>query len=210
MSEEIRGRILGAASRVYSQYGFRGATTRLIAAEAGVNEVTLFRTFGSKAQLLQAMLSSHTTATAVPVIVDTGDPRSALLEWCRSVLQHLRTHAHIIRKTIAEAEERPDAACAACEGSNSAGASLVVYLERLREDGLVDAEADVETAVSMFMSALFGDALYRDIMPQAFLGSADEAATRYVETFMRAVGLRATSLPDRSRQRVAGSRRRSR
>jgi len=69
MSEEIRSRILAAASRVYSQYGFRGATTRLIAAEAGVNEVTLFRTFGSKAQLLQAMLSSHTTATSVPVIV---------------------------------------------------------------------------------------------------------------------------------------------
>jgi hypothetical protein len=71
-------------------------------------------------------------------------------------------------------------------------------------------DTDVETAVSMIMSAMFGDALYRDIMPQAFPGSADEAATRYVETFMRAVGLRATSLPDRSRQRVAGSRRRSR
>src|SRR3954463_4818279 len=92
-----RERILEAATRVYSKYGFRGATTRLIAAEAGVNEVTLFRTFGSKAQLLQAMLSSHTTATSVPVIAETGDARSALLDWCRSVLEHLRTHAHIIR-----------------------------------------------------------------------------------------------------------------
>jgi len=210
MSEEIRSRILAAAARVYSQYGFRGATTRLIAAEAGVNEVTLFRTFGSKAQLLQAMLSSHTTATSVPVIVDMTDPRSAMIEWCKAVLDHLRSHAHIIRKTIAEAEERPDAACAACEGPNSAGASLVLYVERLREEGLAEGDADIETAVSMFMSAMFGDALYRDIMPQAFPGSADEAATRYVETFMRAAGLRAASLPDRSRQRVAGARRRSR
>ena len=51
MTPEIQNRILAAAARVYAQYGFRGATTRLIANEAGVNEVTLFRTFGSKAEL---------------------------------------------------------------------------------------------------------------------------------------------------------------
>ena len=66
MAPEIRSRILAAAAHVYAQYGFRGATTRLIANEAGVNEVTLFRTFGSKAELLQAMLQSQVTATAAP------------------------------------------------------------------------------------------------------------------------------------------------
>ena len=44
---EIRDRILEAAKRVYAKHGFRGATTRLIAIEADVNEVTIFRTFGS-------------------------------------------------------------------------------------------------------------------------------------------------------------------
>ena len=210
MSEEIRQRILSAAARVYAQYGFRGATTRLIAAEAGVNEVTLFRTFGSKAELLQAMLMTHVSATSVPVITDTNDPERAITEWCSSVLDYLRTHAHIIRKTIAEAEERPDAACAACEGPNSAGASLVVYVERLRDEGLADADADIEIAVSMFMSAMFGDALYRDVMPESFPQPVDEAAAKYARTFMRAAGLRAT-VPDRSRERkVAGSRRRTR
>ena len=51
-----RERILEAAGRVYAKHGFRGATTRLIANEAGVNEVTLFRTFGSKSALLEAVL----------------------------------------------------------------------------------------------------------------------------------------------------------
>ena len=54
-----RERILEAAGRVYSKHGFRGATTRLIAAEAGVNEVTLFRTFGSKGALLEAVLEAN-------------------------------------------------------------------------------------------------------------------------------------------------------
>ncbi|HEU4994802.1 MAG TPA: helix-turn-helix domain-containing protein [Gemmatimonadaceae bacterium] len=210
MSEEIRNRILGAAARVYAQYGFRGATTRLIAAEADVNEVTLFRTFGSKAELLQAMLASHVSATSIPVILDDGgDPERAMTDWCATLLEYLRTHAHIIRKTMAEAEERPDAACASCEGPNSAAESLMLYLERLRQNGLVDGDADTETAVSMLMSALFGDALYREIIPDAFPQPVEAAPAKYVQTFVRAVGLRATALPARSRQRrVAGTRRR--
>jgi len=211
MSEEIRNRILAAAARVYAQHGFRGATTRLIAAEADVNEVTLFRTFGSKAELLESMLQSHVTATAVPVIVDDGgDPERALVDWCTTVLEYLRGHAHLIRKTIAEAEERPDAACAACEGPNSAAASLVLYVERLREAGQADADVDLHTAVSMLMSTLFGDALYRDVMPEAF-PTVEAASQKYVNIFMRAVGLRASPVRDRSPQpRVAGTRRSTR
>jgi len=211
MSDEIRNRILAAAARVYSQYGFRGATTRLIATEAGVNEVTLFRTFGSKADLLEAMLASRVTANSAPTITgDLSDPAAEITAWCGTLLDQLRGHAHIIRKTIAEAEERPDAACAACEGSNTASESLVLYVERLRTAGLADSEADSATAVSMFMSAMFGDALYRDIIPRAFPSPVKEAPAKYVQTFLRAVGVRA-SLPVRSRQvKVAGTRRRTR
>ena len=56
---DTRERILGGRKKVYAQHGFRGATTRLIAIEAGVNEVSLFRTFGSKAALFEAMMQSH-------------------------------------------------------------------------------------------------------------------------------------------------------
>jgi len=211
MSDDIKNRILAAAARVYSQYGFRGATTRLIATEAGVNEVTLFRTFGSKADLLEAMLASKVTANSAPTITgDLSDPSAEITAWCGTLLTHLRGHAHIIRKTIAEAEERPDAACAACEGSNAASESLFLYVERLRIAGLADPEADAGTAVSMFMSAMFGDSLYRDIIPRAFPQPVDEAPAKYVQTFLRAVGVSA-SLPVRSRQaKVVGTRRRSR
>lgn len=210
MTPEIRNRILAAAARVYAQYGFRGATTRLIANEAGVNEVTLFRTFGSKAELLEAMLQSQVTSTAAPLIDQASDdPERALVDWCAQTMAYLRGHAHLIRKTIAEAEERPDAACAACAGPNVAGDSLAQYVERLKANGLADADADVETAVSMFMSAMFGDALYRDIMPESFVQPAQDAPARYVHTFLRAVGARTSSLPNRSRAaRVAGARRR--
>jgi AcrR family transcriptional regulator len=212
MTPEIKNRILSAAARVYSQHGFRGATTRLIATEAGVNEVTLFRTFGSKAELLQAMLQSQVTLHAAPMLSDDiSDPQSTLTDWCASLIEYVREHAHMIRKTIAEAEERPDAACAACEGPSTAGVSLTIYIERLVESGAAEEGVDIHTAVSMFMSAIFGDALYRDVMPKSFPQPLQQAAGKYVATFLRAVGYRAASLPVRSRPaRVANARRRSR
>ena len=212
MTPEIKNRILAAAARVYSQYGFRGATTRLIATEAGVNEVTLFRTFGSKAELLQAMLQSQVASHAAPMLPDDlSDPQAVLTDWCASLIEYVREHAHLIRKTIAEAEERPDAACAACEGPSTAGGSLALYVERLVESGAADRDTDIHTAVSMFMSAIFGDALYRDVMPKNFPQPLQNAAAKYVDTFLRAVGYRASTLPLRSRTaRLVNSRRRSR
>ena len=77
-----RERILEAAARVYAKHGFRGATTRLIAAEAGVNEVTLFRTFGSKGALLEAVLEENDTGDEVSPLPDPPiDPERELTEW---------------------------------------------------------------------------------------------------------------------------------
>ena len=49
-------RILAAAAQIFAEQGYIRATTRAIAAAAGVNEVTLFRHFGSKKNLAQAAI----------------------------------------------------------------------------------------------------------------------------------------------------------
>ncbi len=49
-------KILDAALRVFASEGYEGATTRRIAQEANVNEVTLFRKFQSKENLLREVL----------------------------------------------------------------------------------------------------------------------------------------------------------
>jgi len=53
--EETRARILAAARELFERNGTRGTTTREVAERAGVNEATLFRHFGSKSALLEAM-----------------------------------------------------------------------------------------------------------------------------------------------------------
>src|SRR5215471_6708076 len=163
---DTRERILHAAARVYAQHGFRGATTRLIAIEAGVNEVSLFRTFGSKAALFEAMMQAHAAALPVPTLPDVpGDARSELTAWCAAVLAHMRQWRSIIRKSFGEMEERPEAATVMCEGPNCAAAALGAYVTRLQAAGVADETADIPTAVSMFISSMFGDAISRDVLP---------------------------------------------
>lgn len=64
-----REKILDAALRLFSEKGYLGATTREIAQEAGVAEVTLFRHFSSKEVLFEAVLSTHTFLPALKEII---------------------------------------------------------------------------------------------------------------------------------------------
>jgi AcrR family transcriptional regulator len=187
---DIRERILQAAARVYAQHGFRGATTRLIAIEAGVNEVSLFRTFGSKAALFEAMMQSHSASLPVPELPERPlDPQAELTPWCASLLAHMREWRSIIRKSFGELEERPEAANVMCEGPHSAAVSLTGYVSRLQAVGLAEDAADVSTAVSMFISSMFGDAVGRDVLPpDAFPQPVEDAPAKYVNVFLRAVG----------------------
>ena len=56
MSNDVREKIITAAMTAYAESGFQGATTRRVAEIAGVNEVTIFRNFGSKAALMDEAL----------------------------------------------------------------------------------------------------------------------------------------------------------
>ena len=203
---DSRDRILEAAARVYAQHGFRGATTRLIAQEAGVNEVTLFRLFGSKAQLFDELLHKQLHASTVPLLPDEpGDVEAELTDWCAVLLSQMRASRSFLRKMIGETEERPDAARSACIGPHYAAESLERYVQRLRARGLADGDADYRTAISMFMSALFGDVMVRDTIEEHFFPEpVDDAPARYVMAFLRAAGV--TLSPTSSARNSNGSR----
>lgn len=213
---ENRCRILAAAARVYAALGFRGATTRRIADEAGVNEVTLFRTFGSKEALIAEALRQHAASqpAAHHLPGEPVDPERELLAWAEAQLAELRASRSLIRKALGEAEERPEMAPCVAAGWTAADLELRRYLQRLGERGLVDwahATADapagggaraaleradaaaesIAAAGAMLMAALFSDAIGRDTMPDMFPQPADRAPALYVRLFLRAVGCRA-------------------
>jgi AcrR family transcriptional regulator len=54
--DERREQILQIAIKLFSQNGFRGTSTKKIAAEAGISEAMVFRHFASKDELYRAIL----------------------------------------------------------------------------------------------------------------------------------------------------------
>lgn len=201
MIDDHRNRILLAAARVYAQHGWRGATTRRIAEEAGVNEVTIFRQFGSKDALLDiAMRECSRVDAQASLPREPVHPEHELTTWAKAHYDGICGMRAIIRQMISDAGERPDAKACAKHGPSSALAQLREYVVRMRRDGWISeadsvSAAEVGTAVSMLMGALFNDAMNRDMMPELFPQPPVETLRAYVRVFLRGIGARQEPTP---------------
>ncbi|MCA0374146.1 MAG: TetR/AcrR family transcriptional regulator [Gemmatimonadetes bacterium] len=200
MIDDHRHRILHAAARVYAQHGWRGATTRRIAEEAGVNEVTLFRQFGSKDALLDLMLQEAGRIDAAATLPrDPEDPEAELLRWLSAHHRTLRSIRTLMQQMMSDALERPDAAMCASQGPSVAAAALREYVVQLRRRGLLlqpelVSPTEVGAAVTMLMGALFSDAIHRDLMPDMFAQSVEDSLRAYVRIFLRGLGVPPTTV----------------
>jgi AcrR family transcriptional regulator len=203
--ESSRMKILDAAQRVYAEHGFRGATTRRIAETAGVNEVTLFRIFGSKDALLEEADRPNATRREVAVLTtDPVDPEAELTAWIGAQLNFLRERRALIRKTMSEIEVRPNFIDCVREGPQCAHRELSRYLAALVDRGWIGAD-DLGAAMAMLMGAIFGDAMGREIIPENYPQPIAAAPGSYARVFLRAVGLRPQSTPAAARKPAAAS-----
>ena len=196
-----RDRILQAAATVYAECGFRGATTRRIASAAGVNEVTLFRIFGSKSALLDEVLQAGSSQIPVTRLPETPiDPARELTRWCAAHLAHLRAGRSLIKKVMSELEERPELTPCAGMGPTCAAAELRAYLGRLRRAGIAPTGVDATAAVAMLLGTLFADAMGRDVWPNVFPQPAEAAPRQYARLFLRAIGVADARRPEEELQ----------
>src|SRR5271155_1461500 len=112
-TQPTRQRLLDAAFRVCSERGLHAATTREIADVADVNEVTLFRHFGSKEKLIAALFE-RSVAAQVESFRTTGpdghDLRADLTRYAQRMNQLLFDHEALIRTMIAESRRYPEQA----------------------------------------------------------------------------------------------------
>jgi AcrR family transcriptional regulator len=186
---ERRTELLRAAARVYAKYGYRGSTTRRIADEAGVNEVTIFRQFGSKDALIHEAIATCGGSEELPDLpVVPSDPQAELTAWSDAVMRQLREMRELIRRCISERDEHPHLHNSSNSTAPRASAQLRGYLQRMRDAGIGDPDFDVKGAAAMLMGSLFADAMGRDAMPDVFPSTPMGVTAVYTRLVLRAIG----------------------
>ena len=186
----VRDQLLEAAALLYAETGYRGATTRRIAMQAGVNEITLFRHFGSKDALMREAIARAGSPPVHEMLPENPrDPFREVRDWAKAHIAELRERRSLIRTCMAETEEHPGISSAQTSSPAIAAQALCNYLRRLREAGLAKAQFDEAAASAMLMGALFADAMGRDIMPDLYRNDPEGAVDQYVQLFLRGLGV---------------------
>jgi AcrR family transcriptional regulator len=151
-------RILAAAELVFSRDGFQGATTRRIAREAGVNEVTLFRHFNTREQLLRATLEYGCEAFDVlvePEEICRGELLGGLEGYIRDIYSVVQQREAIVRAFTVEARLLPESIRRSLqEFMLTRKARFVALLQRAQQGGFVRKEVDVSAAADFIRDAI--------------------------------------------------------
>ncbi len=101
-AERNREKVLCAAARLFAEHGVENVSMDAIAAAAGVGKGTLFRRFGDRAGLAQALLQEQTSALQEAMIRGPAPlgpgapPRERLKAMARAQLALMEEHAELI------------------------------------------------------------------------------------------------------------------
>lgn len=201
MSNDVRKKIIAAAMTAYAESGFQGATTRRVAEIAGVNEVTIFRNFGSKAALMDEALFRRVAELKIvdpPLPLSPVDPLEELTNWCGQFLRQMRGSRDLLRKAMGAAEARFHERANGFEPTRCADREVHEYVQALARDGWVgaalldhpDSEELLTAAQTMLIGALWGDAMVRELKDDPDIWVPEtRAARRYVQVFLRALAV---------------------
>ncbi|MEH2140103.1 TetR/AcrR family transcriptional regulator [Nostoc sp.] len=188
---QTRARLIKAATKVFATAGLTGATTREIARVAAVNEVTLFRHFQNKEQLLAAVITEAIALQSQALVHDdnwTQNLHVDLKNYARLCNQMIEEHEDLIRTFIGEAKRHPQAArLILYETDKSLRQQLVVYLQKSQDRGAVSSDIDLKASVDSFMGMLLHGILRFSDIPTTLDYSRECYMETCVNLFVRGI-----------------------
>ncbi|HSY52993.1 MAG TPA: TetR/AcrR family transcriptional regulator [Opitutaceae bacterium] len=163
---DARQRLLAAAVRVFTRDGLNGATTRAIAREAAVNEVTLFRLFRSKERLLAAVVGdtfgqgNPLALAALPAF--TGNLRADLVIYARHYERVLVKNFPLVRTFVGEIQRHHGFEQQVLKGIfRPLRAGLIQRLDDAKTRGELRRGIDTTILADLFTGMLFTGVLRR-------------------------------------------------
>jgi AcrR family transcriptional regulator len=160
-----RQRLIDAALELFSAHGVTETTTKQIAELAEVNEVTLFRQFGSKHGLLLAVIEEASIftdlgRTLVQQPHQVSSMQQALKEYATSCLQALEKIPAVVRSVIGEAGQYPSENREALgRGFTQANRYAAEYFASVINSGQLHSYLSAEKLASLLNDMLLGYAV---------------------------------------------------
>ncbi len=177
---DTKKRIIISALDLFSSKGFASTTTREIAAAAGVNELTLFRNFGSKDGLLESAIESTLNvegiASDIPPI--SGDPEEDLFILVEFLRENIRKRRNLYRLMFRD-YSNPIVERNLKEVPGRIKKLLVGRVKQILRPN-VKGDLDYETAAIFLMSYFFRSEMQTAMMGIDPFHEIDERRTREV------------------------------
>ena len=145
-------------------HGYEGATTKEIAQVAGVNEATLFRKYGSKAELVEKAVNQQLSNTPLNGLVFTGELEADLLAIVEAYMETNRMFGEIIPTLLVELPRHLELKGAfKSAGDNIQG--IVKIMQSYQTRGLLKPESPLAS-----LNTLIGPLMTSQMIRRANLG----------------------------------------
>ncbi|MGB1287073.1 MAG: TetR/AcrR family transcriptional regulator [Aggregatilineales bacterium] len=159
------------------EYGYAGSTTKLIADRADISEVTLFRKYGSKAELVITAVREQAHYPGADDMPYTGDLVADLKRVLTVYEQSREPYTELFPKLIAEMTYYPELRGIMTESMDSM-AHIVQLIQRYQSEGLLR-EDDPLNTISALMGPVIFNRMLRNVLPEQQFPAMD------IETHVR-------------------------
>jgi AcrR family transcriptional regulator len=171
---------LDAAGRLFAERGYKGTTTRAIAALAGVNEVTLFRLFKNKAGILRAfgrMLAESSAGGTAEKLPDPGNVRETLESLARLETESTLKHGGAAIRLAFEAASVPEVSDVVGDGMRNNLQRLSAYIAKCQANGDLRKDIASDTLAGAFFSLTSSYVMFRMITGPGSMFDEEEVKT---------------------------------
>ena len=187
---DTRAKIIQAASDLFAERGYAGTSTRAISEQAGVNEVTLFRHFGTKENLAKEIMSQFGGQAIAEKMIQhlSGDYQQDLLLIGKTILQVMRERNDVMRMAICEAGHFPEFQEIVAENPRQLRLMLASYFQSQTDRGAIR-QSHAELLAQAFLGTFFSYTVLRGFLLDELQPplSDEEFVSQYVEVFVHGI-----------------------
>jgi TetR/AcrR family transcriptional regulator len=193
--------ILNAAMKIIAREGYDGASTKQIADEARINEVTLFRKFNSKENLLRAVITQQRDK-AIQTLSSTFLRQGAqdnnnnsntssiartLVELGYSLTEFMKDRMDLLILLISEGRRKPFVT----KTISSIPQDMIMQLEKVFEEqihlGKIRRDVDPQLASVIFLGFLFYYSLMKEMFGDKVIKDNGKIIDGFVDLFLNGV-----------------------